>query len=55
MTSDAYEDGKEMASDAYDKTAEKTGEWKDAAAKKAHEACVAMKEKMGGDVSECDD
>ena len=55
MTSDAYEDGKKMASDAYDATAEKAGEFKDAAAKKAYEACVKMKEQMGGDVSECDD
>tara|TARA_X000001036_G_C20297792_1_gene651066 strand:+ start:419 stop:586 length:168 start_codon:yes stop_codon:yes gene_type:complete len=54
MASDAYEDGKEMASDAYDASAEKAGEFKDAAAKKAYEACVKMKEQMGGDVSECE-
>ena len=43
MASDAYEDGKEKSADMMD-----------AGAEKVREACIAMKEKMGGDVSECD-
>lgn len=52
--SDAYEEGKEMGADMMEEGAAKTKELKDATAKKLREACIKMKEKMGGDVSECD-
>lgn len=54
MASDAYEDGKDMASDAYEDGKEKGAEMMDAGAEKVRKACIAMKKKMGGDVSECD-
>ena len=38
----------------YLKEAEKSEELKDAASEKMREACIKMKKKMGGDVSECD-
>lgn len=36
------------------KMVKKSADMMDAGAEKVREACIAMKEKMGGDVSECD-
>lgn len=52
-TSDAYDSAKEGAEDLMDATEEEAAELQDAAAEKLKEACIATKEKTGGDPKDC--
>ena len=50
---DAYEDVKESANDMMEGAEDTASEVQDASVDKAKQACIELKKKTGGDVSEC--